>query len=1599
MKLKVIFSFFIGFWLCQGFSQKTGAVYLPPQSPQTPEWFNVFYETADFSTLNVNVLDTKAEVYKKGLPKSEKEAGQEVLTGEENEDPYLNFYRRWRREVDNFIQPDGTLSIPEPSGLNQKSANPGTLSPLSPTSSWNLIGPVETFWNASNNKAPWQVNIYAMAASASNPDILFACPETGGIFKSTDKGLNWAAQTINYPIQTCSAIDIHPTNPDTVYAGRRNQLFATHDGGTNWITYGLPSGDIHKIALHPANPHKIFVASDNGVFTNVSAGTPIVAGNIFNVGYLGTSNPKWNRNTASNATCSSSTGTNQYYHVFPFTVSVSGSYTFSMCTPSVNWDAHASLFQNAFNGSNPCAVPSNHLFSDDDANSGGNCNDDPMMTVNLNTGITYYLVSTSFNNNVTGSFQWTFTGPLGAVLSPLNESWMQIPGMNTVCTDLFFKTNDANTVFCLKKVAGFTEFWRSSDGGNTFSASLNGWTGKGITSDGGGRMTVTPADPNRIYAVLLGSTPSPDKPFIFRSNDAGLSWDTTVTGRTGSPFFCCATGYNLGLGNGQGFYDLDILANPLNANEVIVGTTTAFRSANGGASFSVLGGYMGSFGIHPDIQDMIAIGGDSWITTDGGINYSSDFFNNIANFSPRFKGIFSSDMWGFAQGWNEDIVGGGRYHNGNTALSESYPYGEAIRLGGGEAATGYYMVGRPRHIAFSDISPKIVPTTRNGSSTNFSYTKFPNEDGYGNDMSEVEFLPYCFNHIYTGNGNELWKSTNGGISWTSLYTFTGRVKEFEISRTNPDILYLATNTPTQLQKSTDGGATWTVLALPPGASINRVSLSLSFSDENTLWMVSPSNSSNNRVFKTTNGGATWTNLTTPTINGQAYTAIVHAQGTDNGVYILGDNGAVFYKSDSEPDWVPFSSGLPKVHNNEHIRPFYRDSKLRSAGNQGIWQVDFYEEGTPIAQPMVDKLTSTCPRDTFYFEDYSALNHSGATWTWAFPGAVYVNSASVRNPKVVYGSMGTYDFSLTVNAPTGSSSKTITGKIQITGNECGVDTIPGKMLTLTTAGDYAQQNAAMDINTNTLTLSAWIKPNGTQMANAGILFSGSGGATGLNFKSANQLGYHWADQAGTYGWNGGPTVPADEWSHVALVIKDGPGTSDTAVIYLNGIPYTRIGTHNPVNFNTVFQFGIDRGNTSRNFIGSMDEICIYNRALSRNEIRELMNLTRNNPNIGSMPALDASLIHYYQFNEALTSPTYDKIGNKHLSFAGGASKSTLSSAPVGGGNFQRLLVNSGGLKNFATPGLALTFPASGTYPNGDLVVTRLHVPSDQPCATSVLPNPGGYWIIRNYGTNTTFSGLSDMTFQTVAGTNAGMTSTPTEVQLFKRASNADGATWGAMIEEAENVTNAGGYGNITFNTGLNLTGFSQFSLGLAASPLAVNLMYFSAILTEDETAKLSWESLNEVNFSGYEIQHSTDGISFQTIGFALVALGKGSGQYSFIHSEVMFGKNLYRLKLVDTDGSFRFSNTEILYRQAPNAITLYPNPIADGWFNLDMISPSPGKVLLTFSNAAGQNVASFSVENTQGQNRHRMYLPFSSGMYFLKITTISGEILREKIIVE
>ncbi len=125
-------------------------------------------------------------------------------------------------------------------------------------------------------------------------------------------------------------------------------------------------------------------------------------------------------------------------------------------------------------------------------------------------------------------------------------------------------------------------------------------------------------------------------------------------------------------------------------------------------------------------------------------------------------------------------------------------------------------------------------------------------------------------------------------------------------------------------------------------------------------------------------------------------------------------------------------------------------------------------------------------------------------------------------------------------------------------------------------------------------------------------------------------------------------------------------------------------------------------------------------------------------------------------------------------------------------------------------------------------------------------------------------------------------------------------------------------------------------------LPVELLSFDAAV-EEEKVLLSWVTVSETNNDFFDIQWSQDGISFYTIG---QVQGKGNSKdkllYSFLHATPIQGINYYRLKQVDFDGKYTFSdikNVTFSKNVLDQTISLYPNPIASGLLNVLLSSHS------------------------------------------------------------
>jgi hypothetical protein len=147
---------------------------------------------------------------------------------------------------------------------------------------------------------------------------------------------------------------------------------------------------------------------------------------------------------------------------------------------------------------------------------------------------------------------------------------------------------------------------------------------------------------------------------------------------------------------------------------------------------------------------------------------------------------------------------------------------------------------------------------------------------------------------------------------------------------------------------------------------------------------------------------------------------------------------------------------------------------------------------------------------------------------------------------------------------------------------------------------------LGLTTNTFTITGWVRPDATPENWSGLVFTRGGTpATGLNINGSGQLGYHWGDSF----WDveSGLTLPANEWSFVALVVQP---TQATLYVYnSDGMEsFTHIAGHAALALNSGFRLGGDPAGDDRIFNGRIDEVAVFGSALTQEQIVTLVGAT-------------------------------------------------------------------------------------------------------------------------------------------------------------------------------------------------------------------------------------------------------------------------------------------------------------------------------------------------------------------------------------------------------
>ena len=214
---------------------------------------------------------------------------------------------------------------------------------------------------------------------------------------------------------------------------------------------------------------------------------------------------------------------------------------------------------------------------------------------------------------------------------------------------------------------------------------------------------------------------------------------------------------------------------------------------------------------------------------------------------------------------------------------------------------------------------------------------------------------------------------------------------------------------------------------------------------------------------------------------------------------------------------------------------------------------------------------------------------------------------------------------------------------------------------------------------------------------------------------------------------------------------------------------------------------------------------------------------------------------------------------------------------------------------------------------------------------------------------------------------------------------DGTTDWDGIASTPVGTNSSG----TITSDAAVTTFSPFTIGSrsSANPLPIRILYFDVRFNEKfDHVILDWRTASEKNNDYFSIERSVDGINWIKIG---EVNGAGTSNipvsYQYFDFDVFRGLTYYRLKQVDFDGEFDYSDIKLVnFQKAENLV--YPNP-SSGEFYINGVKEENYNILVI--NSLSELVFSGKLQN------NKINLSFlSKGIYFLIINNQS-----EKIIIE
>jgi Secretion system C-terminal sorting domain len=223
---------------------------------------------------------------------------------------------------------------------------------------------------------------------------------------------------------------------------------------------------------------------------------------------------------------------------------------------------------------------------------------------------------------------------------------------------------------------------------------------------------------------------------------------------------------------------------------------------------------------------------------------------------------------------------------------------------------------------------------------------------------------------------------------------------------------------------------------------------------------------------------------------------------------------------------------------------------------------------------------------------------------------------------------------------------------------------------------------------------------------------------------------------------------------------------------------------------------------------------------------------------------------------------------------------------------------------------------------------------------------------------------------------------------------------AMVGETDYGTGGNG-----FYLAFDLDHFTLFAPTInAPAPLPVHLLSFTGKAV-NKTNELYWATATEQNADRFMVESSTDGFDFKNIG-NVTAKGNSNITSNYRFTDVKPSNqltnqpiNYYRLKMIDKDGSFEYSNVISLRHKVSEfeVQSVYPNPTTSN-INVSFTSETSTPVSFSLYDAIGKQILSIVKTSEIGFNLQNISMDdLPNCVYHLTISTSDGSIQTHKIV--